>query len=264
MQNPKYKAYKKLKELQEKIEITNISRMKAEELEDWKQDVISALSYLSENSIYYRDFTGINLHKPGFFSGLNAVSDFNENVNTAKSIIRKVLENYEEYEHDSSEHANTLTRPIKSNNNMTRKIFIVHGHDDGMKQTVARFVEKLDFEPIILHEQANKGGTIIEKFEDHSDVSYAVILLSPDDVGAANDAQPELQPRARQNVILELGFFIGKLGRPRVFPLRRESVEMPSDISGVMYTCFDNENWEKRLVQELKVLGFDIDANKIY
>ena len=90
----------------------------------------------------------------------------------------------------------------------SNNIFIVHGHDNEMKQTVARTLEKLDLEPIILHEQANEGRTIIEKFMDYSDVSFAVVLLSPDDLAYPKEQSYEdAKFRARQNVILELGFF---------------------------------------------------------
>lgn len=147
------------------------------------------------------------------------------------------------------------------------KIFIVHGHDEEMKQTVARTVEKLDLKPIILHEEANGGKTIIEKFEAHSnDVSFAIVLLSPDDQGCKVKSFPDKAKfRARQNVILELGYFIGKLGRDRVFVLHKSSsdFEMPSDIMGVLYTPYI-EGWNLKLVKELQACGYDkADANKI-
>ena len=133
-----------------------------------------------------------------------------------------------------------------------------------MKQTVARFLERLDFEAILLHEQASGGDTIIEKFERNSDVSYAVVLLSPDDVGAARDKKDELQARARQNVVLELGYFIGKFGRSHVCPLVRGRIETPSDFHGIVYVRFEGEDWKFHLVKELKYLGLDIDANKAF
>jgi predicted nucleotide-binding protein len=162
-------------------------------------------------------------------------------------------------------------RMIDSTSNLqiqkSDKIFIVHGHDEEMKQTVARTVEKLDLKPIILHEQANGGKTIIEKFEAHSsDVSFAIVLLSPDDKGCTVNSFPdEVKFRARQNVILELGYFIGKLGRDRVFVLHKSSndFELPSDIMGVLYTPYI-EGWNFKLVKELQACGYDkADANKI-
>ena len=147
----------------------------------------------------------------------------------------------------------------------TNKVFVIHGHDEAARETVARFLEKLGVEPVILHEQPNRGRTIIEKFEDYADVGFAVVLLTPDDVGAPREEQTKLNPRARQNVILELGFFIGKLGRARVCPIVKGEVEKPSDYNGVVYTNFDDDGgWRTKLIQELKVAGFDIDANRAF
>lgn len=152
---------------------------------------------------------------------------------------------------------------VKSSN----RIFIVHGHDEAMKQAVARTVEKIGLKPIILHEKPSKGRTTIEKFIDYSDVSFAVVLLSPDDVAYPKDRSPEdAKLRARQNVVFELGFFIGKLGRNRVLALYQEekNFEMSSDYSGVLYTPYDDSGrWQFDLVKELKACGYDVDANKL-
>ncbi|MGQ3301621.1 TIR domain-containing protein [Reyranella sp.] len=141
-----------------------------------------------------------------------------------------------------------------------RKVFIVHGHDEGAREAVARFLERLGFAPIILHEQANQGRTIIEKIEAHGDVGFAVILLTPDDVGAVKGGEP--LPRARQNVLLELGYFVGRLGRSRVCALKRGDIEVPSDFGGVVYEPFDaGGSWKQALSRELEAAGFDIDWN---
>lgn len=156
----------------------------------------------------------------------------------------------------------TTTEPPSS-----RRVFVVHGHDDGLKETVARTLEKLDLEAVILHEQPNKGRTIIEKFEDYADVSFAVVLLTPDDMAYRSGEAPDTaRPRARQNVILELGFFLGKLGRDHVAALYRggEKFEKPSDYDGVLYIPIDdNGQWQFGLVKELKAAGIDVDANQI-
>jgi hypothetical protein len=94
-----------------------------------------------------------------------------------------------------------------------RRVFLVHDHDESARETAARFLEKLSLEPVILHEQPSSGRTIIEKVEQYSEVAFALVLLAPDDVGAKHGSEQALVPRARQNVILELGYFIGKLGR---------------------------------------------------
>lgn len=143
----------------------------------------------------------------------------------------------------------------------SRDIFLVHGHDDAMKESVARFLEKLDLHPVILHEQPNKGRTIIEKFEAHSDVGFAVVLLSPDDV--CRESAEQLSRRARQNVILELGYFIGKLSRARVCALYKKGVELPSDIHGVLYIPYDEGNgWRLLLAKEIRAAGITVDLNR--
>jgi predicted nucleotide-binding protein with TIR-like domain len=146
----------------------------------------------------------------------------------------------------------------------SRKIFVVHGHDGEARETVARCLEKLDLEPIILHEMPDKGRTIIEKFENHSDVPFAVVLLTPDDMGYARDINPEeAKPRCRQNVMLELGYFIGKLGRDKVCALRKEGVEIPSDYQGVLFTDLDSTGgWRLKLAKEIKDAGIGVDLNR--
>jgi predicted nucleotide-binding protein len=144
------------------------------------------------------------------------------------------------------------------------RIFLVHGHDQAVLQEVARFLERLDQDVIILREQPNRGRTIIEKFEDYSDVGYAVILLTPDDRGGpASNSSDEQHSRARQNVILELGYFLGRLGRSRVCALYREGVEIPSDYSGVLYVKLDAEGgWRLKLAKELRGAGLPVDMNR--
>jgi predicted nucleotide-binding protein len=150
---------------------------------------------------------------------------------------------------------------IKPDLSSNRQVFIVHGHDDAAKQAVARFLEKINFDPIILSEQANQGRTIIEKFEAYSEVGFAVVLLTPDDFGGRTGGTSQL--RARQNVILELGYFIGKLTRARVCALRSADVEIPSDILGVVWTPFDiNGGWKTELATELEAAGYQIDWNQ--
>lgn len=143
-----------------------------------------------------------------------------------------------------------------------RKAFVIHGHDEGAREAVARFLERIGFEAVILHEQANQGRTIIEKIEAHGDVGFAVVLLTPDDVGGIVGGA--YQPRARQNVLLELGYFIGRLGRSRVCALKRGEVEIPSDFGGIVYETFDGAGgWKTALGRELQAAGFDIDWNSV-
>jgi predicted nucleotide-binding protein len=149
-----------------------------------------------------------------------------------------------------------------SSNSLGQDVFIVHGHNEAAKEAVSRFIEKLGFTAIILHEQPNGGRTVIEKIEDYSNVGFAIILLTPDDIGGTSDKPDEIKPRARQNVILELGYFFAKLGRQRVCALYKD-VELPSDIYGVLYIPIDDGGaWRLSLVKEMIYAGYSVDMNK--
>jgi predicted nucleotide-binding protein len=142
------------------------------------------------------------------------------------------------------------------------KVFIVHGHDDLLKIEVARFIEKFGLEAIILHEQASSGNTIIEKIEENSNVGFGIILYTPCDVGAKNEEKPNLQDRARQNVVFEHGYLIGKIGRRNVCALVKGNIEKPNDISGVVYIS-TSEEWKLSIAKELRNSGYDVDMNLV-
>ena len=144
------------------------------------------------------------------------------------------------------------------------KVFIVHGHDNAAKEAVARFIEKIGLEAIILHEQASSGNTIIEKIEANSNVGFAIVLYTPCDLGASQEKKDELKPRARQNVIFEHGYLIGKIGRKNVCHLFKSGVETPSDIEGLVYAPMDaGDSWKYTVAKEMKACGYDVDLNKI-
>lgn len=145
------------------------------------------------------------------------------------------------------------------------KVFIVHGRSE-YKEKVARFIEHLDLQPIILSEQSNIGQTIIEKFGMYSDVDFAIALYTPDDIGGVKGSELKgLRPRARQNVVFEHGYFTAKLGRKNVLVLlyddtEKITFEMPGDIDGIIYVPFDNKNgWEEKVRQALKLSGYKVD-----
>ena len=153
--------------------------------------------------------------------------------------------------------------PSLSNTDKISEIFLVHGQDNEAKQTVARFIEKLGLNVTILHEQPSRGRTIIEKFEDYSRVDFAVVLLTGDDVGATVNRTTDLKHRARQNVILELGYFLGALGRKNVCALKEEDVEVPSDFTGIVYVPLDaSDTWKLLLAKEIKAAGISVDLNQ--
>lgn len=177
-------------------------------------------------------------------------------------IFRPFARDFRRLVEDLPEATETPPPPVLSTTN--RRVFVVHGHDEAAKAIVARFLEHLALEPIILHEQPNRGQTVIEKFERATDVGFAVVLLTPDDVGYARDSPNELRPRARQNVVLELGYFIGQLGRTAVCALCKEDIELPSDYSGVLYTRMDDgDGWKLELAREINAAGIAIEMNRV-
>ncbi|MDR5171265.1 nucleotide-binding protein [Methylobacillus flagellatus] len=156
----------------------------------------------------------------------------------------------------SSEHNDPKVIPTEQGVFNTQQVFIVHGHDDITKLEVADFISGLNLEPIILHMQANSGRTIIEKIEHYSNVGFGIVLYTPCDIGQKYGALNS-SFRARQNVVFEHGFLIGKLGRSRVAAIVKGDVETPNDISGVVYIPMkEDESWKAQIIKELKTFGF--------
>lgn len=229
-----------------------------------------------ENSEYLKDLKKI-LFSPMIITSTTPHSSFEKAFERGKkefiNLLNVILEDlsldyaFSQQTHDkvASEIKEIMNQ--ESKRDMNKNIFVVHGHNDAMKLSVARTLEKLDLTPIILHEQPNKGRTIIEKFTDYSDVDFAIVILSADDIAypkTADDSNAKF--RARQNVILELGYFLGKLGRNKVISLYEQNseLEIPSDYLGVLFVPFDEYGkWQYDLVKELRAAGFDVDANKI-
>lgn len=192
------------------------------------------------------------------------IDEFRDDVLREANLLKSVTERLELYDEPKalepvieSERKDGLQRTSNS-------IFIVHGHDEAAKEKVARYITTLGPTPIILHEHAAGGRTIIEKIEHYSsDVGFAIILLTPDDLGKAENDK-DLQPRARQNVVLELGYFAAKLGRSRVCALNA-GVEVPTDFSGVEYITFDkSEAWKMALGRELQEAGYKLDLSRLF
>jgi len=184
--------------------------------------------------------------------------------NLVRGLIIPFIRDYKDYIASSSQIETKLKGyEDKMTAYSNKKIFLVHGHDDHIKEKVARFLEKNDFEAVILHEKASGGRTIIEKIEAHSDVGFAIILLTPDDVGKAKN-EDVLQSRARQNVVLELGYFMGKLGRNKVCAFKSNELEIPTDFSGVIWNQLDSTGaWKHVLSKELREAGYDLDSSKL-
>lgn len=153
--------------------------------------------------------------------------------------------------------------PLTTSTTGKAKVFVVHGRDAASKSEVARFLDKLGLEPVILHERPNAGRTLITKFQEESaDIAFAVVLMTPDDQGALAGCQ--MAPRARQNVIFELGFFIGRLGASRVCALVSGELEKPSDFDAVVYIQYSPQSsWKAELIRELRHAGLPVDANLV-
>ena len=180
--------------------------------------------------------------------------------------LRSLKETLEEKLEDMGEASETPAQGIGRPNASvgSNRVFVVHGHDELAKNQVARFLSQLGLAPVILHEQPSGGRTIVEKLEAHIDVEFAVVLLTPDDVGYSKDRPEEAKPRARQNVILELGLFLGVLGRSRVCALYKGDMEVPSDYQGVVYVRMDDaDGWKLLVAREMRQAGLEIDLNKV-
>ena len=235
------------------------------QFEKWQRDAEVAISFtFADRPEYVKDFKEIRYY-PIFITDVTGVYEENrayvQGLEVASSRLESMIDEIKEYWDDDEplvpESNTNTTRP-----ETTDEIFVVHGKDDGAKETVARFLTKLGLIPVILHEHPNQGRTIIEKFEQYAQVGFAVVLLTPDDLGSLSGQPDTTRFRARQNVILELGFFLGKLGRERTFALKKGVVETPSDYDGVLYTQLDDQGaWRMELVRELKAAGLDVDAN---
>jgi predicted nucleotide-binding protein len=141
-------------------------------------------------------------------------------------------------------------------------VFVVHGRDAALRESTCRLIERLGLKAVVLAEQANQGRTIIEKFEAHAQVGYAIVLFTADDEGRLVSADSTLKRRARQNVILEMGYFLGQLGRNRVACVVDHGIEIPSDLQGIGYIEADPADaWKLQLARELKAAGYAVDLN---
>jgi len=246
-------ALKRINKALEKIsELKKLPR-NSPEFEKWKRNTEVAIeNSFGEKSRHIKDFKHIIFSHP--FLPRNTTEHHRQklylrDLESAESILRSMIEEIEEYwKDDVDENPNQQKNESgrKDINNSNKNVFIIHGHDT----------------PIILHEQPNQGNTIIEKFEENADVVYAIALLTPDDVGAEKKCQKNLKPRARQNVIFEFGYFIGRLGRKKVCGILSGDIEIPSDYSGVLYLKLDPaDGWKMALIKEFKAIGIDVDAN---
>ena len=266
-------SYEKLKRVCEEVDPLLAKCVTAEspEFKAWqvKAENILTKCYGRESRELYRFRNIIFYPRYAYATQSDEVNLCAEGLKEAKAYFEVYLE---EIEDDCAENVSSDVSGIsdeakfveeKVNSTQKKKVFIVHGHNDALKQEVARIIEKQGIEAIILSEQANQGKTIIEKIEENADVDAAICLFTGDDYGRAKGIETEKSKlRARQNVVFEAGYFMGKLGRKSVIIVADKNLELPSDMQGVVYT--DAGNWKTEVLQELDKIGYAIDFNKLF
>ena len=246
-QNKLRKLYNEIDELKNK-DSSSDSDFKA-----WKTDVQLCLSGLyGENSIQFKNFNSRHFSPMVIGGNTDWHKPYVRDLETTKKEFERYICDFEE------EGINTNMGKNRTSNN---KVFIVHGHDGEPKEKVARRLEQQGIEAIILSEQVNRGRTIIEKLEAYSDVNVAIILFTQDDLGVAKEEKGNEKYRARQNVVFEAGYFMGYLGRENIIMIADENVEIPGDLSGMVYTTRDS--WEFEMLKELNAAGMKVNMNKL-
>lgn len=243
----------------------------------YEEKEISLHEFLSEGEVIIGKLFGENSKHVNKFNEVSFISiaalfrsDGNQNTFVEKfnafesgklsmiNVLKGALKDIELEELLSPTSKSTIESTLEVSTDKS-KVFIVHGHDNELKTEVARFVEKLGFEAVILHEKANEGNTIIEKIEKNSDVGFAIVLYTPCDYGKSKSSE-HLNSRARQNVVFEHGFFIAKLGRKNVVALHKgEGIELPNDISGVVYIKYEDGAWKTQIADEMDASGYEIN-----
>lgn len=253
--------YERFKKIYDDIDVLIEHRVRtsSQEFISWKTRAERFLrTHYGENSKEVLDFR--NTHFSLMIYTFNETeSDY---IEACKSGLVESKAVFEVYLEELKENDVTPDNEATQDNSISKsKVFVVHGHDEALKQEVARIVEKQGLEAIILSEQANQGKTIIEKIEENADVGAAICLFTGDDYGRAKDATSE-HLRARQNVVFEVGYFMGKLGRGNVILIASPDIEIPSDLQGVVYT--NKDMWQTDVLRELKAIGYNVDFNKLF
>lgn len=210
----------------------------------------------------YVSAMGLKNPFPSLSNGDEPIEDLLTDSRTKADRLRRLLANLDLYEKDDQNPGARVTKEATSLNT----VFIVHGHDqDAITQVHLLIRQTSDLNVVVLGDQASRGQTVIEKLECHlgDKSSFAVVLMTGDDLGRSKSSTEE-NPRARQNVIFELGYALAALGRGNVAALYEPGVEMPSDFAGVVYIPFDeNGMWKQSLIREFREAGLNVDANRL-
>jgi predicted nucleotide-binding protein len=222
----------------------------------WNERTRAALRHVYCDSEAAEEFYGA-AEPPSYVGGFSAwQQNFESDYEDAGNGMNVLVSLIERLQYDEEPTSSTSPAAASAAGSKDPVVFIVHGHDTGFRETVARWLEKEGsdhLEVVILDEQPDKGRTVLEKLEDHAAGSaYAVVLFTGDDVGAVKDSTA-VKPRARQNVVFEFGWFCGLIGRENVGVIYQPDVELPSDLSGLVY--IPQSEWEIKLRRELKASG---------
>lgn len=194
----------------------------------------------------------------------NAMEAYQSGLVKSHALIASLIGQIENFWEDDVASSESGTPGERDGSVSSNQVFVVHGRDQGALAQVKLVLTRLGLEPVVLQDLPDQGRTIIEKFEDYANVGFAVVVCTPDDDGklAAGDTGPK--PRARQNVVFEWGYFIGKLGRDRVCALIKGKVEIHSDYDGVLYVEMDDRGaWRLDLARELKEAQYAVDLNNL-
>ncbi len=149
-----------------------------------------------------------------------------------------------------------------------KEVFVVYGHDKNAKTQLEAMLRRWGLEPLILDQLPSSGQTLIEKLEEYtSQVNFGIVLATPDDIGYPKNEESKQRYRARQNVILELGMLLSKIGRKKVAILlsEAEDMERPSDIDGLIYIPFKDNVDETGvpLAKEMVKNGYEVSVEKL-
>jgi predicted nucleotide-binding protein len=213
------------------------------EFQIWKENVKNELSKLKNMKLVTETIDLLDS-----FNGWRDEQTFIE-LNAKLNVL---ISNIDEY---------LLEMEVSLDNMNNKKIFIVHGHDTETRNKVELFVRRIGLDPVILSETASKGMTIIEKIEANCDVGFAIVLYTKCDEGRLRGTIV-LKDRARQNVIFEHGYMAARLGRSNVVALVEAGVEIPGDLSGIVYISLQDSDWTQQVMREFQEANLQFDWSR--
>ena len=266
----KSKAIERLSALRDAIDGLRGLDADSPEFLKWYEDVKGAFRYVfCDKSDQMKSFSNIKF-RSDFSASIDEVNSrlardaYMSGLKESYALIASLIEQIEVYSDDDGGPTQRGNKGERIGQAASNQVFVVHGRDQGALAEVKQVLIQLGLDPVVLQDLPNQGRTIIEKFEDYAQVGFAVVICTPDDEGKLAQGDREPQPRVRQNVVFEWGYFIGELGRARVCALIKGEVEIPSDYAGVLYVEMDgNGAWKLRLARELKQAQYAVDANKL-